>query len=57
MGQVPDHKRLKGAKIVYDLLQAIGLHEKAHEEVRRQDLIAQVYKYQIVEKENYIPDF
>ena len=51
------HKRLKGAKIVYDLLQAIGLHEKAHEEVRRQDLIAQVYKYQIVEKENYIPDF
>ena len=27
-----DHKRLKGAKMVYDLLQAIGLHEKAQEE-------------------------
>ena len=32
MGQVPDHKGLKGAKMVYDLLQAIGLHEKAQEE-------------------------
>lgn len=32
MGQVPDHKRLKRAKMVYDLLQAIGLHEKAQEE-------------------------
>ena len=32
MGQVPDHKGLNGAKMVYDLLQAIGLHEKAQEE-------------------------